>query len=79
MQDKENVTNGIKTLLDARGEIFKFLDENSVKIGNTDTFDFEKSKDLDFKDMYSKIYAYDYAIRRLLPYLYKAYEVKFDV
>lgn len=77
--DKKIVEENIKNLLKNRDEIFQFLDENSEKIGDTDVFDFTKCKELDFKQTYAKFYAYDYAIRKLLPYLYKSYEVKFDV
>ena len=42
--DKKIVEENIKNLLKNRDEIFKFLDENSEKIGETDVFDFAKCK-----------------------------------
>jgi len=79
MDEKLEVEAKIKALLEARGEFYKLFDENSVKFGQTDVFDFDSCGDLKFKEAYAKFYDYDYAIRKLLPYLYKAYGVKFNV
>ena len=77
MTDKEKVEQNIKELLEARAKFFEFLDERVPKVEGTDVFDFAAHPEL--KEAYAKFYGYDYAIRKLLPYLYKAYEVKFNV
>ena len=76
---KELVEKNIKELLGARAEFFKFLDERVPKIADTDVFDFERADTTSLKEVYAKFYGYDYAARKLLPYLYRAYGVNFDV
>ena len=76
---KELVEKNIKELLGARAEFFKFLDERVPKIADTDVFDFERAGEASLKEVYAKFYGYDYAARKLLPYLYRAYGVNFDV
>ena len=78
-EQKELVEKNIKELLNARAEFFKFLDERVPKIAGTDVFDFERAGAASLKEVYAKFYGYDYAARKLLPYLYRAYGVNFDV
>ena len=79
IEQKELVEKNIKELLGARAEFFKFLDERVPKITGTDVFDFERADTASLKEVYAKFYGYDYAARKLLPYLYRAYGVSFDV
>ncbi len=77
--EKQEVEKNIKELLAARAEFFKFLDERVPKIAGTDVFDFERAGAASLKEIYAKFYGYDYAARKLLPYLYRAYGLDFDV
>ena len=77
--EKQEVEKNIKELLAARAEFFKFLDERVPKIADTDVFDFERAGEASLKEVYAKFYGYDYAARKLLPFLYRAYGVNFDV
>jgi len=77
--EKQEVEKNIKELLAARAEFFKFLDERVPKIAGTDVFDFERAGAASLKEIYAKFYGYDYAARKLLPYLYRTYELDFDV
>ena len=77
--EKQEVEKNIKELLAARAEFFKFLDERVPKIAGTDVFDFERAGTASLKEIYAKFYGYDYAARKLLPYLYRTYELDFDV
>ncbi|CZE47378.1 CmeU family protein [Campylobacter geochelonis] len=80
MQEKRaQIEQEIRNLLAARDEFFKFLDANVPKKANTDVFDFDKCKDKSLKEAYAKFYAYDYATRKLLPHIYSAYDLKFNV
>lgn len=79
IEQKELVEKNIKELLSARAEFFKFLDAKVPKIASTDVFDFERADTASLKEVYAKFYGYDYAARKLLPYLYRAYGVNFDV
>ena len=72
--EKQEVEKNIKELLAARAEFFKFLDERVPKIADTDVFDFERAGEASLK-----VYGYDYAARKLLPYLYRTYGLNFDV
>ena len=45
------------------------------KVGNTEVFDFSNAKDLNAEEVYKQFYHLDYAMRKLLPAIYKAYEV----
>ena len=49
------------------------------KIAGTDVFDFERAGAASLKEVYAKFYGYDYAARKLLPYLYRTYGLDFDV
>ena len=75
--DKEKVEQNIKELLEARVKFFEYLDMQVPKVEGTDVFDFSSKPEL--KEAYAKFYGYDYAIRKLLLYLYKAYGVSFNV
>ncbi len=77
--EKQEVEKNIKELLAARAEFFKFLDERMPKIAGTDVFDFERAGAASLKEVYAKFYGYDYAARKLLPYLYRTYGLDFDV
>ena len=77
--EKQEVEKNIKELLAARAEFFKFLDERVPKIAGTDVFDFERAGAASLKEVYAKFYGYDYAARKLLPYLYRPYGLDFDV
>lgn len=71
---KEKVIANLNELFAARAEFYAYFDENVKKIGSTEVFDFD-SADAKFKDFYTHFYKFDYAIRKLLPSLYKAYEI----
>ena len=79
MEKSEIVKENIKNLLENRAEFYALFDEKIPKLGDTDVFDFKNAKQVDIKEIYQKFYKYDYAIRKLLPYLYEAYGVKFNV
>ena len=76
--DKTKVVENLNSLFELRKEFYEFFDNNMPKIANTDVFDFKNSKDLDAKDAYMLFNKYDYAIRKLLPSIYKAYEIDMD-
>ncbi|MBE2984921.1 hypothetical protein CCAL9344_04050 [Campylobacter sp. RM9344] len=73
------VKEKIEKIFAARAQFFELLDANVPKKGDTDVFDFDKAKDVNLKEIYAKFYAYDYAVRKLLPDVYSAYDVKFNV
>ncbi|MDA3056167.1 MULTISPECIES: CmeU family protein [unclassified Campylobacter] len=79
MEKSQIVKENIEKLLDNRAEFYALFDEKIPKFGDTDVFDFKNAKDCDIKEIYEKFHKYDYAIRKLLPYLYEAYGVKFNV
>ena len=77
MQEKsEMVKAQIEEILKARGEFFAELDRQVPKVAGTD---FSKVKEADLKALYAKFYSYDYSIRKLLPNVYEAFGVKFNV
>lgn len=78
-EEKELITKSIENLLKARGEFFATLDKMVPKKGDTDVFDFDACEDKNLKEIYSKFYPYDYAIRRILPQIYAKFGVKFNV
>ncbi len=49
------------------------------KVAGTDVFDFAAVKEADLKALYAKFYSYDYSIRKLLPNVYEAFGVNFNV
>ena len=69
MQEKsEMVKAQIEEILKARGEFFAELDRQVPKVAGTDVFVFAAVKEAD-----------DYSIRKLLPNVYEAFGVKFNV
>lgn len=80
MQEKsEVVKNQIEEILKARSEFFAELDRQVPKVAGTDVFDFSAVKEADLKALYAKFYSYDYSIRKLLPNVYEAFGVNFNV
>ena len=73
-EEKKEVVKKLRELFNSRDEFFNYLDSKVSKVPNTDVLDFGDNKEL--KEIYAKFYSYDYSIRKLLPYLYKTYEIK---
>lgn len=42
---------------------------------DTEVFDFKNAKNLNPEEVYKQFYHFDYAIRKLLPAIYKVYEI----
>lgn len=78
-EKKEMVKNQIEEILKARDEFFAELDRQVPKVAGTDVFDFAAVKEADLKALYAKFYVYDYNARKLLPSVYEAFGVKFNV
>ena len=79
MQEKQEIVKAqIEEILKARSEFFAELDRQVPKINGTDVFDFSKAS-ANLKEIYAKFYAYDYNVRKLLPNVYEAFGVKFNV
>lgn len=72
---KEKIINELNALFKARSEFYAFFDAQIPKIAKSEVFDFAKAKEANLEQVYQRFYHYDYAIRRLLPSLYKAYEI----
>ncbi|TKX32611.1 CmeU family protein [Campylobacter aviculae] len=73
--EKSEVVKNLNILFKKRSEFYSFFDKNIEKINNTEVFDFKNSKDLNAEEIYKQFYHYDYAIRKILPAIYKAYEI----
>lgn len=73
----QEVEQILQNLIDKRAEFYKFLDENIEKIPNCDAYDFKDDEKI--KKLYEKFFAFDYKVRKILPFIYKAYGVKPDV
>lgn len=73
----QEVEQILQNLIDKRAEFYKFLDENIEKIPNCDAYDFKDDEKM--KKLYEKFFAFDYKVRKILPFIYKAYGVKLDV
>lgn len=73
----QEVERNLQNLIDKRAEFYKFLDENIEKIPNCDAYDFKDDEKM--KKLYEKFFAFDYRVRKILPFIYKAYGVKPDV
>lgn len=43
-----------------------------------DIFDFSKAKTMDPKEVYNHFYKFDYAIRKCLPDIYRAFDISYD-
>ncbi|EAH4564336.1 hypothetical protein RMP56_000249 [Campylobacter jejuni] len=73
--DKAKIVQNLNTLFKQRAEFYSYFDENIAKINNTEVFDFKNAKNLNSEEVYKQFYHFDYAIRKLLPAIYKAYEI----
>ncbi|EAJ5143940.1 TPA: hypothetical protein R5723_000539 [Campylobacter jejuni] len=73
--DKAKIVQNLNTLFKQRAEFYSYFDENIAKINNTEVFDFKNAKNLNPEEVYKQFYHFDYAIRKLLPAIYKAYEI----
>ncbi|EOG4006078.1 CmeU family protein [Campylobacter jejuni] len=73
--DKAKIVQNLNALFKQRAEFYSYFDENIAKINNTEVFDFKNAKNLNPKEVYKQFYHFDYAIRKLLPAIYKAYEI----
>ena len=73
--DKAKVASNLNALFKQRDKFYSYFDENIPKIPNTEVFDFKNAKTLNTEEVYKQFYHYDYAIRKLLPAIYKAYEL----
>ncbi|MCW1865772.1 hypothetical protein OLQ20_06380 [Campylobacter jejuni] len=73
--DKAKIVQNLNALFKQRAEFYSYFDENIAKINNTEVFDFKNTKNLNPEEVYKQFYHFDYAIRKLLPAIYKAYEI----
>ncbi|MFK0404455.1 CmeU family protein [Campylobacter jejuni] len=73
--DKNQIVQNLNDLFKQRAEFYSYFDENVAKINNTEVFDFKNAKNLNPEEVYKQFYHFDYAIRKLLPAIYKAYEI----
>lgn len=73
--DKTKIVQNLNALFKQRVEFYSYFDENVAKINNTEVFDFKNAKNLNPEEVYKQFYHFDYAIRKLLPAIYKAYEI----
>lgn len=76
--DKNKIIENLNALFSSRSEFYEAFDKAIPKIQNTDVFDFKKAEKLDAKAIYECFYHYDYAIRKLLPLIYKLGEINPD-
>ncbi|ARJ57197.1 CmeU family protein [Campylobacter cuniculorum] len=74
--DKTKIIQNLNELFKQRAKFYEFFDENIEKMPKSDVFDFQKAKDLNAKEVYEHFYHFDYAMRKLLPSIFKAYEIK---
>lgn len=77
--DKELVKKQIEEFLAARGRFFEVLDASVPKKGNSTAFDFDACNEPSLKALYKEFYAYDYAVRKMLPHIYKKFDLSFNV
>ncbi|EAH6881191.1 hypothetical protein HMH39_001128 [Campylobacter jejuni] len=73
--DKAKIVQNLNALFKQRAEFYSYFDENIAKINNTEVFDFKNAKNLNPEEVYKQFYHFDYAIRKLLPAIYKVYEI----
>ncbi|EPF9172695.1 CmeU family protein [Campylobacter jejuni] len=73
--DKAKIVQNLNALFKQRAEFYSYFDENIVKINDTEVFDFKNAKNLNPEEVYKQFYHFDYAIRKLLPAIYKVYEI----
>ncbi|EGP2091080.1 hypothetical protein IYO37_000982 [Campylobacter jejuni] len=73
--DKAKIVQNLNALFKQRAEFYSYFDENIAKINDTEVFDFKNAKNLSPEEVYKQFYHFDYAIRKLLPAIYKVYEI----
>ncbi|MBS4234820.1 CmeU family protein [Campylobacter vulpis] len=73
--EKEQIVVNLKDFFAKREEFFQYFDTHLSKKENIDAFDFSKKNELNAEEVYKQFYHFDYAIRKLLPPLFKAYEI----
>ena len=73
--DKAKIVQNLNALFKQRAEVYSYFDENIAKINDTEVFDFKNAKNLNPEEVYKQFYHFDYAIRKLLPAIYKVYEI----
>ncbi|EAI4427815.1 TPA: hypothetical protein SE449_001091 [Campylobacter jejuni] len=73
--DKAKIVQNLNALFKQRAEFYSYFDKNIAKINDTEVFDFKNAKNLNPEEVYKQFYHFDYAIRKLLPAIYKAYEI----
>ncbi|EAI2893448.1 hypothetical protein OUP81_000366 [Campylobacter upsaliensis] len=73
--EKEQIIANLKDFFAKREEFFQYFDANLSKKENIDAFDFSKKNELNAEEIYKHFYHFDYAMRKLLPPLFKAYEI----
>lgn len=73
--DKDKIVENLNAFFKQRAEFYAFFDQNIKKLENTDIFDFKEAKDLKAEEVYKQFYHFDYAMRKLLPPIFKAYEI----
>ncbi|EFP5382855.1 hypothetical protein IG787_000911 [Campylobacter jejuni] len=73
--DKAKIVQNLNALFKQRAEFYSYFDENIAKINDTEVFDFKNAKNLNPEEVYKQFYHFDYAIRKLLPAIYKVYEI----
>lgn len=61
-----------------RKEFYAFFNEHIPKMEKVDIFDFSKAKTMDAKEVYNHFYKFDYAIRKCLPDIYRAFDISYD-
>lgn len=76
--EKEKIIENLNALFKERAEFYTFFDKNLTKLGKSEAFDFEKTQSLNSKEVYERFYHFDYAMRKLLPSIFKAYEIDMD-
>ncbi|MCR6593996.1 CmeU family protein [Campylobacter insulaenigrae] len=78
MDKKETMINNLNDFFKLRKEFYAFFDEHILKIENAEIFDFTKAKDMNAKEVYNHFYKFDYAIRKCLPDIYRAFDISYD-
>ncbi|EDP5940886.1 hypothetical protein FVY45_05855 [Campylobacter jejuni] len=73
--NKAKIVQNLNALFKQRAEFYFYFDENIAKINDTEVFDFKNAKNLNPEEVYKQFYHFDYAIRKLLPAIYKVYEI----
>ncbi|AXP09458.1 hypothetical protein N4T57_06630 [Campylobacter hepaticus] len=73
--DKTKIIGNLNAFFKQREQFYSYFDQNISKIANTEVFDFKNAKNLNSEEVYKQFYHFDYAIRKLLPSIYKAYEI----